>query len=115
MTLEDARAILAGPDDAATQYFRTHTEATLTKRMRPVISRTTENAGVTSAYKRMLSSAGGLGSMLPGNMTDIDGYVTRQALDGLFSMVAVEEQRIRENPLARSSDLLKKVFGSVSP
>jgi hypothetical protein len=115
MTLEDARAILAGPDDAATQYFRTHTETTLGERMRPIISRTTESAGVTSAYKRMLSSAGGLGSLLPGNVTDIDAYVTQQALDGLFSMVAVEEQRIRENPLARSSDLLKKVFGSVSP
>ena len=115
MTLEDARAILSGPDDAATQYFRTHTETTLAERMRPIISRTTENTGVTSAYKRMLSSAGGMGSMLPGNVTDIDGYVTQQALDGLFSMVAVEEQRIRENPLARSSDLLKKVFGSVSP
>jgi len=115
MTLEDARAILSGPDDAATQYFRTHTETTLAERMRPIISRATENTGVTSAYKRMLSSAGGMGSMLPGNLTDIDGYVTQQALDGLFSMVAVEEQRIRENPLARSSDLLKKVFGSVSP
>jgi hypothetical protein len=56
-----------------------------------------------------------MGSMLPGNVTDIDGYVTQQALDGLFSMVAVEEQRIRQDPLARSSDLLKKVFGSVSP
>lgn len=115
MTLDDARAILTGPDDAATQYFRTHTETTLTERMRPIISRTTEDTGVTSAYKRMLSSAGGLGSMLPGNVTDIDGYVTQQALDGLFSMVAVEEQRIRENPLARSSELLEKVFGSVSP
>jgi len=115
MTLDDARAILAGPDDAATQYFREHTETALTERMRPVISRTTENTGVTSAYKHMLSGAGGLSGLLPGEATDIDGYVTRQALDGLFSMVAVEEQRIRENPLARSSDLLKKVFGSVSP
>jgi hypothetical protein len=115
MTLADARAILSGPDDAATRYFRTHTETTLAERMRPIISRTTQNTGVTSAYKRMLSSAGGMGSMLPGNVTDIDGYVTQQALDGLFSMVAVEEQRIREDPLARSSDLLKKVFGSVSP
>jgi hypothetical protein len=115
MTLDDAHAILSGPDDAATQYFRAHTEAALTERMRPIISRTTNNAGVTSAYKRMLSAAGGLGSLLPGDVKDIDGYVTQQALDGLFSMVAVEEQRIRENPLARSSELLKKVFGSVSP
>lgn len=115
MTLEDARAILAGPDDAATQYFRAHTEAALTERMRPIISRSTESAGVTSAYKRMLSGTGGLTGLLPAEATDIDGYVTQQALDGLFSMVAVEEQRIREDPLARSSDLLKKVFGSVSP
>jgi hypothetical protein len=47
--------------------------------------------------------------------TDLDGYVTGKALDGLFLMVAEEERRIRENPLARSTDLLKKVFGSVSP
>lgn len=115
MTLDDARAILNGPDDAATDYFRTHTEAALTERMLPIVTRTTESTGVTSAYKRMLSSAGGLTSMLSGDATDIDGYVTQQALDGLFSMVAVEEKRIRENPVARSSDLLKKVFGSVSP
>ena len=115
MTLDDARAILTGPDDAATQYFRAHTETALTRRMRPIISRATDNTGVTSAYKRMLSGAGGLGSLLPGDATDIDGYVTQQALDGLFSVVAEEEQRIRENPLARSSELLKKVFGSVSP
>jgi len=115
MTLDDARAILSGPDDAATEYFRTHTESTLTERMLPIVTRATESTGVTSAYKRMLSSAGGLTSMLSGDATDIDGYVTQQALDGLFSMVAVEEKRIRENPMARSSELLKKVFGSVSP
>jgi hypothetical protein len=115
MTLDDARAILSGPDDAATEYFRSHTETALTERMLPIVTRTTENTGVTSAYKRMLGSAGGMTSLLAGDATDIDAYVTQQALDGLFSMVAVEEQRIRENPLARSSDILKKVFGSVSP
>jgi hypothetical protein len=115
MTLDDARAILAGPDDAATQYFRTRTEAALTERMLPIVSQTTANTGVTAAYKRMLSGAGGVTGLLPGDATDLDGYVTREALDGLFSMVAVEEQRIRENPAARSSDLLKQVFGSVSP
>jgi hypothetical protein len=115
MTLDDARAILNGPDDAATEYFRTHTETELTERMRPIVTRTTENTGVTSAYKRMLASTGGVTSLLSGDATDIDGYVTQQALDGLFSMVAVEEKRIRENPMARSSELLQKVFGSVSP
>jgi hypothetical protein len=115
MTLDDARAILNGPDDAATAYFRSHTETELTERMLPIVTRTTENTGVTSAYKRMLASAGGMTSLLSGDATDIDGYVTQQALDGLFSMVAIEEKRIRENPMARSSELLQKVFGSVSP
>jgi len=115
MTLDDARAILGGPDDAATRYFRNHTETTLTQRMLPIVTRATENTGVTAAYKRMLAGTGGITGLLAGDATDIDGYVTQQALDGLFSMVAVEEKRIRENPVARSSELLKKVFGSVSP
>ena len=83
--------------------------------MLPIVTRTTENTGVTSTYKRMLASAGGMTSLLAGDATDIDAYVTRQALDGLFTTVAVEEKRIRENPLARSSELLSKVFGSVAP
>ena len=115
MSLADANAILAGPDDAATQYFQTHTEAALTARMQPIVSEATSNAGVTAAYKNMLASAGGLTSLLPADATDLDSYVTDKALDGLFLMVAEEERRIRENPLARSTDLLKKVFGSVSP
>jgi hypothetical protein len=115
MTLDDARAILGGPDDAATRYFRNHTETALTQRMLPIVTRATENTGVTAAYKHMLAGTGGITGLLAGDATDIDGYVTQQALDGLFSMVAVEEKRIRENPVARSSELLKKVFGSVSP
>jgi hypothetical protein len=115
MSLADANAILTGPDDAATQYFRTHTETALTARMHPIVAEATANAGVTAAYKNMLSSAGGLTGLLPTGATDLDGYVTDKALDGLFLMVASEERRIRANPLARSTELLKKVFGSVSP
>jgi hypothetical protein len=115
MSLADANAILTGPDDAATQYFQTHTETALTARMQPIVSEATANAGVTAAYKSMLAGAGGLTSLLPADATDLDSYVTDKALDGLFLMVAEEERRIRENPLARSTDLLEKVFGSVSP
>ena len=115
MSLADANAILTGPEDAATQYFRTHTEAALTARMRPIVSEATANTGVTAAYKNMLSGTGGLTSLLSSDATDLDGYVTDKALDGLFLMVAEEERRIRANPLARSTDLLKKVFGSVAP
>lgn len=115
MTVQDAKTILSGPDDAATRYFRTHTEAALTEKMRPIVTRATETAGVTASYKSMMSSAGGLTSLLSGDATDLDGYVTQKTLDGLFLMVAEEEKQIRENPVARSTELLKKVFGSVSP
>jgi hypothetical protein len=115
MTVQDARNILSGPDDAATQYFRTRTESALTEKMRPIVARTTATAGVTASYKRMMSSAGSLPGLLSGDATDLDAYVTKKTLDGLFVMVAAEEKQIRTNPVARSTELLKKVFGSVSP
>ena len=112
MKVEDAQAIIAGPDDAATQYFRTNTEAALAEKMRPIVEEATARAGVTSAYKKMTATAGGMSSLLSGDATDLDGYVTGKTLDGLFLMIAEEERKIRENPLARSTDLLKKVFGA---
>lgn len=112
MSLEDARGILSGPDDAATQYFRRTTSAALTRKLRPIVEQATARAGVTASYKNMMSKAGGLTSLLSQDATDLDGYVTDKTLDGLFLMVAEEEKRIRENPLARSSELLRKVFGN---
>ena len=112
MSIEDAQEILTGPGDAATQYFRTSTQAELTERMRPIVEEATAQTGVTSAYKNMTARAGGLISLLPSDATDLDGYVTSKTLDGLFIMIAEEEKKIRENPLARSTDLLKKVFGA---
>jgi len=112
MSVEDAQGILTGPDDAATQYFRSNTEAALTAKMRPIVEDATARAGVTSAYKNMTARAGGMTSLLPAGTTDLDGYVTGKTLDGLFLMIAAEEKKIREDPLARSTDLLKKVFGA---
>jgi hypothetical protein len=112
MSVEDAQGILTGPDDAATQYFRTNTEDALAGKMRPIVEEATARTGVTSAYKNMTSRAGGMTGMLSSEATDLDGYVTGKTLDGLFLMIAEEEKKIRENPLARSSDLLKKVFGA---
>jgi len=112
MSVEDAQGILTGPDDAATQYFRTNTESTLTDRMRPIVESATASTGVTSAYKNMMGSAGGLTSMLPGSTTDIDGYITTRTLDGLFLLIAEEERKIREDPVARSSELMQKVFSA---
>lgn len=113
MSVEDAKAILTGPDDAATQYFRKKSETQLTERFRPIVAEATDKAGVTSAYKRMMAKSGVL-ALAMGKSNDLDGYVTAKALDGLFTKLAVEEKAIRTNPVARTTDLLKKVFGAVA-
>jgi hypothetical protein len=68
---------------------------------------------VTSAYKQLSSRAGLAGSWLRQESPDLDQYVTSQALEGLFKVVAAEEKRIRENPVARTTELLKSVFGAL--
>lgn len=112
MTISDAQKILTGPDDSATQYFRRKTTKNLTAAMLPIVKKATASAGVTSAYKGMVDKAGPASSLM-GDTLDLDAYVTEKTLDGLFLKVAAEEKAIRTNPVARSTDLLKKVFGAV--
>ncbi len=114
MSLDDARNILKGGDDAATRYFRKTCETRLREGFLPLVRTATDQAGVTSAYKKLMRRAGPYAAYLGGDATDLDGYVTDKALDGLFRMVAEEEARIRRDPAARTTDLLKKVFGSLS-
>lgn len=111
MSIEEGRKILSGPDDAATQYFRKVGDKRLTERMLPIVEKATSKAGVTSAYKNALEQAGPAASLIDTSSLDVDKYVTEKALDGLFLLIAAEEKRIRDNPVARSTDLLKKVFG----
>lgn len=110
MTLDDARGILDGPDDAATQYFRKHSEAALREQFLPLIQQTTQEAGVTSTYKAMTKQLDRFGGLINTRALDVDAYVTEKTLDGLFTMVALEEAHIRKDPVARTSDLLKKLF-----
>lgn len=114
MSLEDAQAVLKGPDDAATQYLREHSGSQLYELMKPMVKDATDKVGVTSAYKNMFSKAGFLGKTIDADAVDLDNYVTEQAMNGLFELIAEEEQRIRENPLARTTDLLKKVFSAAN-
>jgi hypothetical protein len=115
MTLADAEAILTGTNNAATAYFRRTSELNLIGRFRPIVEQATAKTGVTAAYKQMLGKAPALTTFFGGgDLADIDGYVTRKALDGLFVKIADEEKRIRENPIARTTDVLKKVFGAVT-
>ncbi len=116
MSLDDAKAILNGPDDAATQYFREHSHARLLEAMLPVIRQATDQAGVTGAYKALMgqvSQVGMMGSFLSPEQLDLDRYVGGKALDGVFLKLAEEEKKIRQDPLSRSTELLQTVFGSV--
>ena len=128
MSIADAKNVLAGTNNAATTYFRRTTETNLYTRFLPIVRKATDTAGVSAAYKKVLDSAGlsgdtgklisSLGSFggkqFDPKSLDLDDYVTRKSLDGLFSMVAEEEKRIRENPAARTTDLLKKVFAAAA-
>lgn len=112
MTLTDVRNILfGGRDDAATQFFRRTSEETLREKFRPIVEEFTEKVGVTQKYKAMVGKYGFASNMLGKDATDLDGYVTQKALDGLFLMVAEEEKKIRKDPLKQTTSLLRKVFG----
>ena len=105
----DAFDILNGPPNAATQYFRRQTETPLVQAFRPIVVRATQSVGVTAQYKKLVQRVEPLG-VVDTRELDLDDYVTRKALDGLFELVAQEEKRIREDPVARTTELLRKVF-----
>ena len=111
MTFTDAKNIISGTDDAATQFFRRAGEEKLRDKFRPIVERFTQETGVTAQYKKFVEKAGPLARMGGKDATDLDGYVTQKALDGLFLLMADEEKRIRVNPAARATDLLKIIFG----
>ena len=110
MSLDDAVGIVRGDEDAATRYFRLHTDVVLHERLEPIVAQATASANVTAAYKRLMKKATFLDKAADPGRLDLDAYVTRAALDGLYLLMAEEERRIRRNPLARTTDLLKKVF-----
>ena len=112
MSVDDVRGILSGGDTAATDFFRKNTGEKLYAAFKPVVSKKVGEVGATKADTELMGKAGGLSSMLgKGKSVDLDDYVTNKALDGLFATVAVEEKKIRTNPAARTTDLLKTVFG----
>jgi hypothetical protein len=112
MSIEDAKRILTGGDDAATQYFKQATYAPLKDKFAPIISRTTEKVKLSETYDTLATKAVALGILKPEDAT-LQSYVTGKTLDGLFLMMAEEERAIRKDPLGQTSSLLKKVFGAV--
>ncbi|RNC72682.1 MAG: DUF4197 domain-containing protein [Desulfuromonadales bacterium] len=114
MSVEDAKGILAGGDTAATQFFEKKTRTKLFDAFKPFVTKSMDQVGTARAYKEMIGKyeAVPLASLAGTPSLDLDNYVTDKALDGLFKMVGEEEKKIRTNPAARTTDLLRTVFGS---
>jgi hypothetical protein len=110
MSFDDARNILNGPDDAATQFFREQTSDRLTQLFRPSIEQSLDEVGSTRYYNQLSDQVASVPVVGENINLDLPDYVTEKALDGLFTMIAVEEKKIRDNPAARTTELLKKVF-----
>ena len=102
---------MRGDDHAATRYFRSQTEASLAARFQPLVAEATARAGVAGAYKRLLRKVAAFNRSRDLAGLDIDSYVTRQMLDGLYRVMLEEERRLRHSgPASRSSDLLRQIF-----
>jgi hypothetical protein len=110
MTFDDARKILGGGDTAATEYFKGKTTDDLTTAFRPVIEKSMNEVGVTRYYQELVGLAKAV-PFLKSESFDLDSYVVGKGLDGLFVVLADEERKIRKNPTARVTELLKDVFG----
>ena len=111
MSLDDAKRIFDGPDDAATQYFKGKMSAPLSEKMAPIVDRSLAEVGALASVDRMMESYQTI-PFMPDVKSDLRGYVVEKALDGIFFYVAKEEAAIRNDPAARTTELLKQVFGS---
>lgn len=111
MSISDARGILAGGPTAATDYLKGTTSDELRARFSPIVEKSMARTGVVAIYDRLMQHWKALPLAARPNL-DLDQYVTQKTLDGLFLMIGKEEGRIRSDPKARASDLLKRVFGS---
>jgi hypothetical protein len=111
MTIQDAAGILKGQPDAATQYLKRTTSAPLKEKFQPVVQNSLSKVNATKYYADLINTYNKIPLVQKMN-PNLDEYATDKAIEGLFIMIAKEEKNIRSNPLARTSELLKKVFGS---
>jgi hypothetical protein len=109
MTFDDARHILTGNDTAATDYFKRTSSPDLTTAFGPIVHTSMQRVGVVQQYDQFIKTAPG-GSTIASQF-DLDKYVVGKTLDGLFHMLGEEEQKIRKDPAAQTTQLLKEVFG----
>ncbi|HET9182012.1 MAG TPA: DUF4197 domain-containing protein [Candidatus Angelobacter sp.] len=113
MTFSDARHILTGGDTAATDYFKAQSSADLTKAFAPIVHQAMENVGVVRQYNKVMQSP--LAAPLAADKDfNLDDYVVGKTVDGLFYMLGQEEKKIRKDPAAQTTAILKEVFGSIA-
>jgi len=113
MTIRDVYEIWQGPDSAATEYFRRNTSDALRSRFRPIVAEKMEQVGLYRIYTSLTRHYEQL-PLASKPALDLEEYVTEEALGGLFTVLASEEKRIREDPAARTTDLLRTVFGAAA-
>ena len=112
MSVTDAKGVLTGGEDSATQYFRKATGVQLHDRFLPIVSNTVNRFKLSEQYDSIAGTASKAG-LIGKEQANMAEYVTNKALDGLFLMIAEEEKAIRQNPVGRSSEYVRKVFGSL--
>ena len=111
MSVTDAKGILSGGQDSATQYLDKSSREQIRAKFLPIVKQSTDKVGVAQQYNALAKKAP-MG-LLGGKSDSVENYVTEQALDGLFKMIAQQEESIRQNPAAAATSLAKKVFGAL--
>ncbi len=114
MSVQDAKGILSGGNDAATQYFKRTTSDKLAERFLPIVKRATAQTKVAESYNKFAGSAASMG-LINKKDADLDSYITQKALDGLFLKMAEEEKAIRKDPLRAGASIVKRVFSAIPP
>src|SRR5450830_125248 len=112
MSLADAKVILTGGDDAATQYFKKTTSEPMAAKFLPIVKKSTENVQLAQQYNKFAEMGSKFG-LVKKDQANLEQYVTQKALDGVYIMMAKEEAAIRQDPVGQASNLLKKVFGAL--
>jgi hypothetical protein len=112
MSVQDAKGILTGGDDAATQYFKRTTSEPLAKQFQPVVKKAMVKVKLAEKYNEIAASGARLG-LVKEEEANLEDYVTRKTLDGLFVVIAEEEKKLRQNPAGAASSIIRKVFGAL--
>ena len=112
MSVQDAKGILTGGDDAATQYFKRMTSEPLAKQFQPIVKKAMAKVKLAEKYNEIAASGARFG-LVKDEDAKLEDYVTRQALDGLFVVIAEEEKKIRKDPAGAASSIIRKVFGAI--